>query len=475
MSALKALALDVRSLAAFRIGLAGMILLDLVVRARDLRAHYTDGGVFPRALAFDVLPRAFWSFHFATGSALGQGALFVVAGILALLLLLGFRTRVTSLLSLVLLVSLQNRTPSIFYGFDQLLRACLLWACFLPLDARFVHPRFRASSSTRSLPDEHLSAGVVAYAAQMVIVYLFSGIQKLEQPGWRALTALREALLVDNHGTWLARALANSGLDGALSVAVLAVELFGPLLLLVPLWLASTRERARLAAFVLFAGFHVATALVFTIGLFPWMGVIAWLPFLPGRVWSRAPSSEPRPGLVVDRSWPSSLVVAVTLAFVVAFNVETVVDVRVIPDELRLVGRALRLEQTWNMYARPMRDGWYVARARRVDGSEIDPLRRDPQSPVSFEKPESVSSSFPDMRWRKYLTTLSRRPGERERIPFARWLCRLANQYADTPAHRVTSLDLIFVSEDEPIGAPPDVRRHILASVRCGGRNMQTE
>ena len=40
--------IDTRSLAVFRIGLALTILLDLVLRAQDLGAHYTDAGVLPR-------------------------------------------------------------------------------------------------------------------------------------------------------------------------------------------------------------------------------------------------------------------------------------------------------------------------------------------------------------------------------------------------------------------------------------------
>ena len=42
-------AIDLRSLAAFRIALAGVFLFDLAGRARDLRAHYTEAGVLPVA------------------------------------------------------------------------------------------------------------------------------------------------------------------------------------------------------------------------------------------------------------------------------------------------------------------------------------------------------------------------------------------------------------------------------------------
>ncbi|MGA1192190.1 MAG: HTTM domain-containing protein, partial [Bdellovibrionota bacterium] len=40
--------LDTRSLALFRIALGLLLLIDLINRAKFLRAHYTDFGVLPR-------------------------------------------------------------------------------------------------------------------------------------------------------------------------------------------------------------------------------------------------------------------------------------------------------------------------------------------------------------------------------------------------------------------------------------------
>ena len=72
--------IDTRSLAVFRIGLALTILLDLVLRAQDLGAHYTDAGVLPRALlAAEVGSRIPWAPvllnlnpHFLFGGLLGR-------------------------------------------------------------------------------------------------------------------------------------------------------------------------------------------------------------------------------------------------------------------------------------------------------------------------------------------------------------------------------------------------------------------
>jgi hypothetical protein len=55
------LGLDERSLAVYRIGLGLLLSADLINRLCDLRAHYTDLGILPRAsLAMGAIP----SVHF---------------------------------------------------------------------------------------------------------------------------------------------------------------------------------------------------------------------------------------------------------------------------------------------------------------------------------------------------------------------------------------------------------------------------
>ena len=55
--------IDTRSLAVFRIGLALAILADLLIKAPDLIAFYTDDGVLPRALLAEQVGarRRLWS------------------------------------------------------------------------------------------------------------------------------------------------------------------------------------------------------------------------------------------------------------------------------------------------------------------------------------------------------------------------------------------------------------------------------
>src|SRR5438094_7542162 len=61
--------IDLRSLALFRITAGLIILVDLAMRMQDLRGHYTDQGVWPRALALrEMAPRRwYFSLHLLGG------------------------------------------------------------------------------------------------------------------------------------------------------------------------------------------------------------------------------------------------------------------------------------------------------------------------------------------------------------------------------------------------------------------------
>jgi hypothetical protein len=62
--------------------------------------------------------------------------LFAIAALVAIALLVGYRTRLATVL-LALLASLQARNPTLIQGGDNLLLLLLFWGMFLPLGARF--------------------------------------------------------------------------------------------------------------------------------------------------------------------------------------------------------------------------------------------------------------------------------------------------------------------------------------------------
>jgi hypothetical protein len=125
--------IDLRSLAALRVALALLLLCDLATRAPWLRLHHSDEGVWPRGVA-----DAPWHFSLYRLGGLGTASvLHAVAALCALLLLAGWRTRLATAASWLLLVSLQVANPLLTNNGDILLRMLLLWGMFLPLGARW--------------------------------------------------------------------------------------------------------------------------------------------------------------------------------------------------------------------------------------------------------------------------------------------------------------------------------------------------
>jgi hypothetical protein len=427
--------LDLRSLAVFRIGLGLLLLADLVGRAADLDAHYTDEGVLPRSAI--TAPR-YVSLHMLGGSADFQGALFLLAGLFALALLLGWRTRLATAGSWFLLMSLHARNPMVLQGGDDLLRLLLFWGLFLPLGACWSLDDLRRGGRTSG--GAAVSAGSAALILQICFVYWFSAALKTD-PVWRSEgTAVYYALSIDQLATPLGRYLLGfPGLLRGLTFATLAIETAGPALLFVPFRTA----RLRLVVVTGFLLFHlVGLRLCLELGPFPWVCAVAWLALLPGRFWdgiarriplSRWLPARPGPGSASpgpSTHWLPNVVAASFLVYVFLWNLRTT-DAgrwsRLLPQRANVIASTFGIDQKWGMFAPyPLKDsGWHVIQGDRPDGSGVD-LFRD-GAPVCWEEPALVSATYPNERWRKYLMNLWMVDNAAHRPLYARYLLRAWN------------------------------------------------
>ena len=92
-------------------------------------------------------PPTQWMFSFffmlsrSTRSAVG----FAFCGLVYLLLLLGWRTRLMQVLALICVLSLHGRVTLLENGGDWMLGELALWTAFLPLGRRFSIDAMRAS------------------------------------------------------------------------------------------------------------------------------------------------------------------------------------------------------------------------------------------------------------------------------------------------------------------------------------------
>ena len=273
-------AVDLRALAATRIGLALLLLYDLASRSVWLRAHYSDEGVLPRRALLEHFGHSSWSLHMLSGDWQVEAILFTIAGICATAMLAGYRTRLATILSWILLASLQSRNPLLLQGGDVLLRCLMFWAMFLPLGARWsIDARLGRSQDA---PRAVASIATAAFMLQVCLVYWCSGLLK-SNPIWTTdHTAIQYALSLGAFATPLGALLLHAPtLLKVMTASCLMLERYGPFLVLLPLWKGSLR----LAVVLMFIGFHLGLALTMRLGPFPYICMVAWLPFVPSEAW----------------------------------------------------------------------------------------------------------------------------------------------------------------------------------------------
>jgi predicted DCC family thiol-disulfide oxidoreductase YuxK len=288
---------DPRSLAAGRIALALVLLLDLAKRWVDFSTWYTNDGLLPNHTLL-WRPTYTWVFSFFNMASYEQGALlgFVICLVVYLALLFGYRTRLAQVLTVGCVLSLHGRVLFLQNGGDVVLGELALWTAFLPTGRRYsidsLRARLRTDGAQSAVDLENRDAAPpdgrqvvsIAYLAlllQAVVIYAFNAIQK-GGANWLDGSAVHFALhqdrMVTALGVW-ARENAPPAAIRAFTYAALGIEAAAPILLVLPVKSGSTR---RLAA-ILLCSLHVGFALFLNLGVFV-PSMIAYLPnFLSGR------------------------------------------------------------------------------------------------------------------------------------------------------------------------------------------------
>lgn len=273
--------LDLRSLALLRICTGGLIIADLIDRSRDLQIMYTDAGALPRA---EMLSHAhspwFLSLYNLNGSLQFQAFLFLVTGIFALMLLIGYRTTLATIASWILVVSLQYRNFLVLFGADQVLRLILFWGIFLPWHAKFSVDA--ALSNSIKLKNKFISAATSGYILQVIFIYAFSATLKSD-PAWRTEgTAIYYALAMLNFRTPVGDILFQfPQLMKAMTYYVFYLEAIGWAFL----FITFKKDLFRFLVVLAFVSLHIGIGLTMRLGIFPWVCIFAWLALLPGSFW----------------------------------------------------------------------------------------------------------------------------------------------------------------------------------------------
>lgn len=419
----KPFAMDFRSLALFRILIGLILLADVFYRLPTLVAMYTDDGVMTRDVVYRYYQKfigtnwdyGVWSLHWISGDALWQYVLFGVAAVAAIALTLGWKTRIATIVSWILLASLHARNPLILTSGDTILKLTMFWSIFLPLGRIWSLDARKLPPAELSKAPSYFSFATVGFLMQIILMYFFTGVAKCNED-WFSGLAMEYVLRLDIYILPMGHSLLEATWFLTLvTYATLFVEVIGVWFLLSP----RHNDLARWFNILAYWGFHIGIGLTMSIGLFPLICLIIWIPVIPTSFWKFVQKKAPAESDVGETTlvtlppggWSIALngFLALILLFVTLLNISNIdhpVCQKFLPRAVVPIGFWLNLDQRFQMFGRPPKSNpWFVYEATLKDKSQVDVMRPTPEgqdgATVSHERPENVRLSLPGHHWRK--------------------------------------------------------------------------
>jgi hypothetical protein len=395
-----------------------------------------------------------------------QLMLFLLSFFCAVMMFIGYRTRLFTFLSWFMLLSLHNRNGLILQGGDDLLRMTLFWCMFIPWGEHYSYDSMRSwkGKENKSI----LNIAVIAYLLQ--ICYIYTGSALLKGPEWsRDFTALYYTYSLDQISYPVTALLYyHPDLLKFLTATAYYFELCIPLLFFIPIWHGRFRTIA-VGSFILF---HLVNLSTLFIGLFPFIGMVTCLGILPSRAMDHLEKIFKRfrgtiavsfrnygnaaskvlpwkeqyfqPAPVVLKAKTGILIFLTVFTFDWNFSNLSFVNSK-LSDNLRFIGYSLRLDQAWGMFAPGVfkDDGWYILEGIDENGVHFNLL--DPDKPLSYSKPRNIVSMFRSDRWRKYSENFIFSDNEFMRGYFCNYYKRVWNQ--NHQYRKIHTLQAIYMEE----------------------------
>jgi hypothetical protein len=454
--------IDSRTLALFRIAAGLLIIADVLARSSTFRFFYTEEGVVPQELAESRTVEGAFSFFFHTQDSTVIALLFLIHAIVAVQLIIGYKTTFATVLSFLFVISLDHHNPLVLSHADTLFRLLMFWAMFVPLGERWSVDALQRDRPPRM---SVASLGTAAILLQMVYMYTVNGIHKMNGELWNSREATPLIFGLDDMTYFLA---------GPMRQYPVMLEILGTtwyFLLVGSISLLLLPGRARYAYALLVFGAHFSFTITVRIGAFGWVGMAGVMLFLPSVFWNdlerlanrlnlqdrvvvpvheallafgkRAASAFPTlrpnlgvPAVVRDGAFDMGMAFLIMVMFVFP-TIHFLADEDVIEwersaleerldNEFRKIGAR---QSQWTVFAPSPRttDRYYVFAARTGDGELYDAYN---DRPFTFERPyDELQNIYGNYRERFYMNSV-RRAGQAGGPPvyLANWYCR---EYAD--------------------------------------------
>lgn len=445
---------DRRAIRFFRSGVSILLIIDLLLRSRSLNSLYTCQSLFPFALIqSQFFPSGHLSIHGLFCEKWQIVVLFVAQFSCALLMFLDIRTKLSTLIALFLLISLQQRNPLILYGGDTLLRVLLLWSLFLPSGRRL------------QSKENYFGVGSLCYVLQLLLMYWYTASGK-NGPAWQDGSAIHYVFQYESFATPFAvmyRDLLDPILSGFGARLVIAFEFLGPLFWFSPI----AHSRLKMTSICAFVLMHLVFGTFIVLDIFPLVNFVSFLPLVPSEVWDTFfPTSSSEESSPDSDSGATSLIGGMIFGMILIWNLDrwpgrTQTS---LPPWFQRIFQSTYLQQKWIFFEPdPPRDGgWWIVSGRTRSGNLVDVFHLTPMKPV-WTKPEFISSEMKDSRWVKVYSNIWLKENEKFRKHLAAYLCReWSSLYPEDPLVNLEVDYLYYRPEPENDNLPFPVLNRIL-------------
>jgi Vitamin K-dependent gamma-carboxylase len=356
--------------------------------------------------------------------------LFGLASAASACLVLGWHTRIASIVAWTVITSLNDDAPALTSAADGLLALLLFWGIFLPLGRMWALDARREPPPPARTLTSVATAGVLV---QMGTMYFFSGVGKWTPP-WLDGTALGLVLSNPNVTRHAGILLTNWWIVPQLMTRfTLAAELMAPLLMFSPWKTTALRSGALGILIAMHVGIQVTMkVLMFSIvalaGLTCFIPLVWWESFPLNRLASlcdrlcSVPDTRPS-SRTIEHGWQTgrmfracsfvcSLVLRAALAVVIVYCLAyNAIDNFAPALAQRLAwwqqfGVALKMTQRWSMFYDPRNQCFEAAlMGRKRDGTYVDLFR--PGTPVLHRTiPPTRPGDYPCERILQLVLTL---------------------------------------------------------------------
>lgn len=383
---------DQRSLDLFRIGLALILIADLVINKWPFALRfYSDQGVLPFESVLEMTQKnedlwlREWTLMKYFESITAIKIFFSVTLCVYISLLIGFRSRLSSIVAFILLWSIHQKNWLVLSGPDEIIINLLFLSIFLPLGHRF-----GIEKSTRD-KNQLLTPSTFAIFFFVGMTYFFNAWLKngeIWQKGDALSYALMEHLWTKPQAAWL---LQYEDLCLFLTHSTKWIEYSIPVLIFFPWKNYWTRG---LAIFFLL-GLHWTIFIFLDLGLFPAIVPVYCILLIPTEFWETSPlkylerlhhiSLVPRAKSILTKTnWKRICLIffIIYLPFIThkSYLNNTKLKNPFYPEFYKELGHSSLFKQYWGFYSPDpsVTHGWYRLAGRTYSNEWIDLKSSEP-------------------------------------------------------------------------------------------------